>query len=119
MPTLVMSGVEHGRNMVEKARRTRVGDEPRGGESREWEVFVREDCADPLQHVGSVTAPSAEVANEQASRLFAWYAEDLWLCPADELRRYSTHSLGEDAGADPELSDRDDNCGNEPRTREL
>jgi len=79
--------------MVEKADRSAVGDEPRGDPGRQWEVFVREDPEDPLRHVGSVAAPEASVAREQASKLFAWYAEDLWLCPAEEVRRFSTHSL--------------------------
>jgi rSAM-partnered protein len=83
--------------MVEKAERSEVGTEPRGDPTREWEVFVREDADDPLRHVGSVSAPDAEIAHEQASRLFAWYAEGLWLCPAEEVHRFSTHDLGEDA----------------------
>ncbi|AGN02777.1 phenylacetic acid degradation protein B [Salinarchaeum sp. Harcht-Bsk1] len=82
--------------MVETADRSRVGEEPRGDPTREWEVFVRENSDDPLRHVGSVSAPSAEVAHEQSSRLFAWYADDLWLCPADEVRRFSTHDLAEE-----------------------
>lgn len=86
--------------MVEKARRERVGEEPRAdadpsapGADREWEVFVRDDGSDPLRHVGSLTAPDVETAREQSARLFAWYADDLWLCPADEVARFSTHRL--------------------------
>lgn len=109
--------------MVEKARRSKGGEEPRGGDAREWEVFVRDTEDDPLRHVGSVTAPSAEIANEQASRLFAWYATDLWLCPADETRRYSTRSLGDtdddqatsNDGSEPTAPDGTP----EPRTHEL
>jgi rSAM-partnered protein len=63
--------------MVEKVRRSSVGDHPRGGDQREWEVFVREDEADPMRHVGSVSAPTAKVAHEQATRLFAWFAADV------------------------------------------
>ncbi|MFB6079516.1 MAG: Htur_1727 family rSAM-partnered candidate RiPP [Haloferacaceae archaeon] len=79
--------------MVERTRRARVGDRPRGGEGREWEVLVREDASAPMCHVGSVTAPSADAAHERAARLFAWTATDVWLCPADEVRRFSTHDL--------------------------
>lgn len=63
-------------------------DAPRGDVSREWEAFVREDSAEPLRHVGSVSAPSVETAREQAAQLFGWTAETLWLCPADETRRF-------------------------------
>ncbi|MCJ0619231.1 rSAM-partnered protein [Haloarcula hispanica] len=58
-------------------------DAPRGATSREWEVFVREDTADPLTHVG------------------------LWLCPADETHRYQTDeaTLGTgNAGDDATMS---------------
>ncbi|AAV46293.1 unknown [Haloarcula marismortui ATCC 43049] len=65
-------------------------DAPRGATSREWEVFVREDTADPLTHVGSVSAPSVDIAREQAASLFARTAVTLWLCPADKTRRYQT-----------------------------
>jgi len=82
--------------MVETADRSAVGEEPRGDPTREWELFVRDDADDPLRHVGSVSAPDAATAREQASRLFAWYADDLWVCPADEVRRFSTHDLSED-----------------------
>lgn len=64
-------------------------DSARGDVSREWEAFVREDSAEPLRHVGSVSAPSVEVAREQATQLFGWTAETLWLCPADETRRFA------------------------------
>lgn len=94
--------------MVEKADRSEVGTEPRGDPTREWEVFVRDDGDDPLRHVGSVSAPDAEIAHEQAGRLFAWYAEDLWLCPADEVRRFSTHDLASEGetetGESPETA---------------
>ncbi|MUV57397.1 rSAM-partnered protein, Htur_1727 family [Halogeometricum rufum] len=102
--------------MVEKPDRHRVGDTPRGADDtggREWEVFVRGDDDDPLRHVGSVSAPSADVAHEQATKLFAWYADDLWLCPADAVRRYSTHDLDDDAEA-VTLG-----TGDEERTHEL
>ncbi|KOX92056.1 hypothetical protein AMS69_16045 [Haloarcula rubripromontorii] len=65
-------------------------DAPRGATSREWEVFVREETADPLAHVGSVSAPSVDIAREQAASLFGRTAVTLWLCPADETHRYQT-----------------------------
>lgn len=100
--------------MVEKAHRGRVEETQRSpDEEREWELFVREDEGDPLKHVGSVTAPTADTAHEEASRLFAWYAEDMWICPADEVVRYSTSAIDDvDDAATP-----DD--GTESRTHEL
>jgi len=65
-------------------------DEPRDAVSREWELFVREDGEDPLTHAGSVSAPSAEIAREQARKLFDWTAEALWLCPAEAVERWQT-----------------------------
>lgn len=80
--------------------------------SAEWEVFVRESPDDPLCHAGSVTAPTAAVAREQAERLFDWTAAATWLCPADAVVREPTRSLGaryEDAddehGGGPEVTD--------------
>ncbi|MBX0324645.1 Htur_1727 family rSAM-partnered candidate RiPP [Halomicroarcula sp. F13] len=75
-------------------------DAPRGATSREWEVFCREASADPLTHVGSVSAPSADIAREQATRLFAHAAEALWLCPADETVRVQDESLALDPDSD-------------------
>lgn len=99
--------------MVEKTERSEVGDHPRGGERREWEIFVRDEESDPMRHVGSVSAPSPGVAHEQATRLFAWFAEDVWICPADEMHRYSTHQLDDDAVPAPHPD------GEEGRTHEL
>jgi rSAM-partnered protein len=76
------------------ADRTRVEDAPRSATGREWEVFVREDAAGPLKHVGSVTAGGPEDAHERATTLFEWTARDMWLCPADETHRFTTHELG-------------------------
>jgi rSAM-partnered protein len=83
--------------MSEQDGRTLVGDAPRCATEREWELFVRDDGATPLKHVGSVTAPSAEVAHELAADLFGWEATDVWLCPASSVHRYSTNSLAADA----------------------
>ncbi|MEM4782494.1 MAG: Htur_1727 family rSAM-partnered candidate RiPP [Halalkalicoccus sp.] len=100
--------------MVEKARRSAVGQQPRGATTREWELFVRDGGEDPLRHVGSVSAPTPEIAHEQASKLFGWYAEDVWCCPAEQVHRYSTHSLGPD-----DEGDRETEGDEEPRSREL
>ncbi|ESP89844.1 Htur_1727 family rSAM-partnered candidate RiPP [Candidatus Halobonum tyrrellensis] len=94
--------------MVENPDRHRVGDHPRDAAGREWEVFVRPDGADPLRHVGSVSAPSVGVAYEQAETLFAWCADDVWLCPADAVERYSTHTLDDDAERVPVGPDGDE-----------
>ncbi|WP_435129866.1 Htur_1727 family rSAM-partnered candidate RiPP [Halobaculum sp. D14] len=83
--------------MVEKPERFRVGDQPRDAVEREWEVFVRDEESEPVRHVGSISAPSDDVAYERATKLFAWYAADVWLCPADAVSRYSTHALDDDA----------------------
>ena len=69
-------------------------DAPRGATSREWELFVSEESDAPLTHVGSVSAPSADVAREQATALFGHAATRLWLCPADETRRFQTADQG-------------------------
>lgn len=73
--------------------RTEVGTEPRGDTETAWEVFVRETAEDDLVHVGSLTAPTAEVADEMAGDLFA-DPIDVWLCPAAETRRFSTRDSG-------------------------
>lgn len=83
--------------MVEKSKRYRVGDQPRDAVEQEWEMFIRDDSGDPLQHAGSISAPTADVAHIQATKLFGWYATDIWLCPASDVRRYSTHTLDEQA----------------------
>ena len=69
-------------------------DEPRSSTGREWEVFCREQESEPLTHVGSVSAPTAAVAREQASTLFGHAAAALWLCPADETVRVQASDLG-------------------------
>lgn len=100
--------------MVEKAQRT-VDGTPRRTHERRWEVFVREAESDPMCRVGTVAAPSPEVAHEEASRLFAWYARDVWLCPADETHRFSTYSLGDDGvGTDPEAGTDPESTGTDP-----
>jgi rSAM-partnered protein len=75
-------------------------DEPRGDRTREWELFVREPTDESLRHAGSVSAPTADVAREQATTLFGFAAETLWLCPADETVRLVADgvALGDRAG---------------------
>lgn len=102
--------------------RSRVVDGPRDATEREWELFRRASVDEPLTHVGSVTAPTASVAHEQATRLFP-DAADLWLCPADETRRYASEALGARARADTEQvgergdeRDHTDDAGDEGQT---
>ncbi len=85
--------------MVERPQRRRTGDHERAPNGIEWELFVRESASDPLRHVGSVRAHDVEEAYELGTRLFAWYADDLWICPADSVTRYSTHDLDASATA--------------------
>ncbi|EMA46065.1 Htur_1727 family rSAM-partnered candidate RiPP [Halococcus saccharolyticus] len=83
--------------MVEKSKQYRVGDQPRDAVEQEWEIFIRNEKTDPLRHTGSISAPTADVAHIQATKLFRWYATDIWLCPASDVRRYSTYTLDEQA----------------------
>jgi rSAM-partnered protein len=55
---------------------------------REWELFVSEDDG-PTRHAGSVSAPTVDIAREQATQLLGWGVDDVWLCPADEVERFS------------------------------
>ena len=79
--------------MVEKTSRSETADGPRSADGRRFEVFVREEESDPLRYVGTVAAPTPDAAHEEASKLFAWYARDVWVCPATEVSRYSAESL--------------------------
>ncbi|AEH37315.1 Htur_1727 family rSAM-partnered candidate RiPP [Halopiger xanaduensis] len=90
--------------MVEKARRAKVEYDDSESPIPQWEVFVRDEEGGPLRHVGSVAAESATDAHEQASRLFGWYSVDLWVCPADEVVRFSTRAVDDEA-ADPDADD--------------
>lgn len=69
-------------------RRQRIEPRPRSSTDQEWELFVRRTTADPLRHVGSVTAPTEATAYEQASKLFGRDQADIWICPATALTRY-------------------------------
>jgi rSAM-partnered protein len=62
-------------------------------DGQEWEVFVRATVAEPVRHAGSVTAPSADIAHEQATTLFD-EAVGVWLCPAAETVRFERQALG-------------------------
>jgi len=96
--------------MTDAEFRTAV-DQPRGDATREWELFVREAETDPLHHAGSVSAPTAAVAREQAARLFGWTAETLWLCPADETHRFAADGVTLGDRAD----ETDDRAGGDAR----
>lgn len=91
--------------MVEKTDRAAESSGSRSADGRRFEVFVRESEPDPLRHVGTVAAPTPDAAHEEASKLFAWYARDVWVCPAEEMHRYSAESLATEAGPDGHGSD--------------
>ncbi|RLM72825.1 Htur_1727 family rSAM-partnered candidate RiPP [Halorubrum sp. Atlit-26R] len=96
--------------MVEKTDRSEDANGVRSADGRRFEVFVREAESDPLRHVGTVAAPTPDAAHEEASKLFAWYARDVWVCPAAEVSRYSAESLADDgpgASGDSEAADGD------------
>lgn len=40
---------------------------------------------------------SPDDAHESATRLFGWYATDIWVVPADSVHRYVADSLSDDA----------------------
>jgi rSAM-partnered protein len=77
---------------ADETRRTPV-DASRADDTPEWEVFLREASSEPLRHAGSVTASTAEVAHEQAGRLFP-AATTLWLCPSGAVERFTERDLG-------------------------
>ncbi|ACM57660.1 Htur_1727 family rSAM-partnered candidate RiPP [Halorubrum lacusprofundi] len=102
--------------MVEKTDRTGGSDGMRSADGRRFEVFVREREADPLRHVGTVTAPTPDAAHGEASKLFAWYARDVWVCPADETHRYSAGSLADEESGEAAGDENPD--ADEPRVYE-
>lgn len=85
--------------MVEKARRARV-ERRRPDAEPAWEVFARDEEGDPPRYVGSVRAEDAEAAHEEATRLFCWYAHEVWVCPTTEMRRFSADAVPEDETGD-------------------
>jgi rSAM-partnered protein len=78
--------------MTDEANTFEAVDEPRGRQSLEWEVFVREGAEEPLTHVGSVTADDEDEAREQATTLFE-EGQAFWLCPEDAVVRYTDAAL--------------------------
>lgn len=87
----------------DESRLTVEVDAPRGATSREWELFARESPSEPLRHVGSVSAPTVDVARKQATSLFGDRIAALWICPADETRRFQSTELSlaaDDDGTD-------------------
>lgn len=82
--------------MVEKPEREKVPSGRRAPEGREWEVFLRDEDESPLRHVGSVRALDPEKAHESASRLFGWYATDVWVVAADDVHRFTAESLSDE-----------------------
>jgi len=105
---------------MEASNRVRVADRPRADDLEAFEVFVRDDADEPLRHVGSVAAEDPEGAYERATRLFAYHADDVWVCPAAAMTRFTTHDLDEDA--EPAPTDVSGSDGGddyeEPRQRE-
>lgn len=99
--------------MVERPERERIDDGERAPSGREWEVFVRDAGEGPMQHVGSVRARNADGAYDLASRLFAWYASEVWVCPSDAVSRYTDHDLA------AETTPLDRPTDDEQRNREL
>ena len=107
--------------MVEPESRSKVDSQRRATPNPQWEVFVREEETAPLRHVGSVAAESADAAHEHASRLFGWYAVDIWLTPAESVARFSSRPLTDAEPSDPASAEDDGaGCGEgaEPRVYE-
>jgi len=100
--------------MVEKTDRDENANGPRSADGRRFELFVREAESEPLRHVGTVAAPTPDAAHEEASKLFAWYARDVWVCPAAEVSRFSAESLADD-DAERDADAEDDADADEPR----
>ncbi|WP_134670337.1 Htur_1727 family rSAM-partnered candidate RiPP [Halorussus marinus] len=97
--------------MVEKARRAKVGP-ARADPDRTWEVFARDEAGDDPRYVGRVRAGDADAAHAEASRLFCWYAAEVWVVPSAAIRTYAVDAAGESESALPET-------GDEGRTHEL
>lgn len=100
--------------MVEKARRAKV-ERPRPDADPAWEVFARDDEGDSLRYVGTVRAEEADEAHQEATRLFCWYAHDVWVCPAEEMRKFSTDARADEDDVEIAVP----KSGTENRTHEL
>ncbi|MFC6717508.1 Htur_1727 family rSAM-partnered candidate RiPP [Natrialbaceae archaeon GCM10025810] len=83
--------------MGDNVRRSRSPSGERANPVPQWEVFVRSEETRALKHVGSVSATSETEAHEHASRLFGWFAVDIWLCPAADVRRYTARGLADES----------------------
>lgn len=105
----VETGPEGPSGRIGKVERYRVGTD---ADSQVWEVFQRDDDGRPMRHVGRVRAADAEAAHAHASRLFAWYAPEVWVCPARAVARFSSAGGPDDDPATPP-------SGDEPRTVEF
>lgn len=94
---------------VAKAERYRIDADvdstERSDDGEVWEVFQRDDDGRPMRHVGRVRAEDADAAHEHASRLFAWYAPEVWVCPAAAVTRFSTAGDVDDEPATPQSGD--------------
>jgi rSAM-partnered protein len=99
--------------MVEKARRVEV-EQRRPDADPAWEILARDEADDPPWYVGTVRAEDARAAHEEATRLFCWYAHEIWVCPAEEVRRFSEADPKE-RGGESAVPD----SGVEERTHEL
>lgn len=82
-------------SMAQQTERTATKTGPRSADGRRFEVFIREAEPEPLRHVGTVAAPTPDVAHERAGELFGRGPRDVWLCPAEETHRYSDDPLTE------------------------
>ena len=97
---------------VERSRlEERVETAASGDAGENWEVFQRDDDGRSMRYVGRVRATSASEAHQHASRLFAWYAPEVWVCPAAAIARFSTAGDGDEPATPP--------SGDEPRTIEF
>lgn len=102
--------------MVDNVRRSKVPSGERGNPVEQWEVFVRSEETRALKHVGSVSAASETEAHEHASRLFGWFAVDIWLCPAASVGRYTARGLADEGTEDRsgDGTDRRSDDGSDP-----
>jgi rSAM-partnered protein len=75
-------------------------------------VFVRDEASDPLTYAGSVVEADGETVREHVSRLFGRYVIEVWVCPADDVERYSPRET------EPEVGGRVHEGGTEHRVYE-
>lgn len=99
--------------MVEKARRAEVEEST---SDPTWEVFAREASGDPVRHVGALRAEDARDAHAEATRLFCWYADEVWVCPSAEVEKFSVAAADCSEGEESSVPEA---TGDESRTYEL